>query len=148
MKKLFFAALVTLSIGFSSFTASADDSISSVKEFNTVNNTSKNVSWKYTDNFHKASMDLKGIKTEFFYTPDGEFLASSQSFDYAKLPQAALKTLASNYAYPSYSLEECIVIENANQETNYYVSLIKSNKKIILQITEDGTVSPISAIKM
>jgi hypothetical protein len=147
MKKLFFAAMVTLFIGASSFSASANDEIRSVQAFNASYNPNSTVIWKYTSNFHKASAEIKGIKTDYFYTPDGEFLASSKSFDFDKLPQQALKTLANSYAYPVYALEECIVIENADQELNYYVSLVKANKKIILQIATDGSVTSIAGIK-
>jgi hypothetical protein len=147
MKKLFFAALVTLFISTSSFASNAPDNVRSFKEMNKLNNANTVVNWKYTDNFQKASVALNGQNTEFFYTPDGEFLASSKSFDFDKLPKAALKTLTSNYAYPTYSLLECIVIENADQEINYYVSMDKAGKKIILQINETGTVSNISGLQ-
>lgn len=148
MKKLFFAAMVTIFIGASSFNASANDEKRSVQAFYASYNTSNTVSWKFTNNFHKASTIINGVKTDLFYTPGGEFMASSKSYDFDKLPTQALKTLANNYAYPAYTLEECIVIENAAQETNYYVSLIKANKKTILQIAIDGSVSEIADIKL
>lgn len=144
MKKLFFAAMVTLLIGTSSFSASANDETRSVQAFNASYSPNTTVNWKYTNNFHKASTVLNGIQTDFFYSPEGAFLATSKSFDFDKLPQQALKTLTNSYAYPAYSLEDCIVIENADQEVNYYVSLVKANKKTILQITPDGTVSVVT----
>lgn len=144
MKRLFFAAMVTLLIGTSSFSASANDEIRSVQAFNASYSTKSTVHWKYTDNFHKASTVINGVQTEFFYTPDGTFLASSKSFDFDKLPLQALKTLTNSYAYPEYTLEDCIVIENADQELNYYVSLVKANKKTILQIATDGTVTVVA----
>ena len=144
MKKLFFAAMVTIFIGTSSFSASANDEIRSVQAFNASYNTNSSVNWKYTNNFHKATTVVNGTKSDYFYTPEGEFLASSKSYDFDKLPTQALKTLTTSYAYPAYTLEECIVIENADQEVNYYVSLVKANKKTILQISTDGTVSAIS----
>lgn len=147
MKKLFFATMVTIFIATSSFTAMANDNTPNLKEFNAALNTTAKVSWKYTNSFHKASTELKGVQTEFFFTPEGAFLASSITYDFDKLPQAALKTLTSRYAYPSYSLEECIAIENADHEVNYYVSLIKANKKTVLQINEDGAISEIPVVK-
>ena len=143
MKKLFFAALVTLFISTSSFAADAPENVRSFKELHSINN----VDWKYTENFQKASVALNGHNTEYFYTPDGDFLASSKTFDFDKLPKAALKTIANNYAYPTYSLLECIVIENADQEINYYLSMGKAGKKIILEISETGTVTTIAGLK-
>lgn len=147
MKKLLFATMVTILIAASSFTASANDNMPNLKEFNAALNRTAKVSWKYTNSFHKASMEMNGVQSETFFTPDGEFMASSKTFDFDKLPQAALKTLTSRYAYPNYSLEECIAIENADHEVNYYVSLIKTNKKIVVQISTDGTVSEIPVLK-
>ena len=143
MKKLFFAALVTLFISTSSFAADAPENVRSFKELHSINN----VDWKYTENFQKASVALNGHNTEYFYTPGGDFLASSTTFDFDKLPKAALKTIANNYAYPTYSLLECIVIENADQEINYYLSMEKAGKKIILEISETGTVTTIAGLK-
>lgn len=148
MKKLFFTAMVTIFIGASSFSASANNEIRSVQAFNATYNTNSTVNWKFTNSFHKASTIIKGVKTDLFYTPVGEFMASSKSYDFDKLPTQALKTITNNYAYPAYSLEECIVIENAAQETNYYVSMLKGNKKIILQIATDGSVCEIAGIKL
>ena len=143
MKKLFFAALVILFFSTSSFAADAPENVRSFKELHSI----KNVNWKYTEKFQKASVALNGQNTEYFYSPDGDFLASSKSFDFDKQPKAALKTIASNFAYPTYTLLECIVIENADQEINYYLSMGKAGKTIILQISESGTVSNIAGLK-
>lgn len=102
MKKLFFAALVTLFISTYSFASNAPDNVRSFKEMNKLNKGTTLVNWKYADNFQKASVALNGQNTEYFYTPEGDFLASSKSFDFDKLPKAALKTLTGNYAYPNF----------------------------------------------
>lgn len=147
MKKLFIAALVTIFISTTSFAANNPDNVKSYKEMKNIGDALTSVNWKYTESFQKASVKLNGLNTEYFYSPEGEFIASSKTFDFDKLPKAALKTITSNYAYPTYSLLECIVIENADQEINYYVSMEKAGKTTILQINESGTVSNISGIK-
>jgi hypothetical protein len=147
MKKLFFAALVTIFISTTSFAANNPDNVRSFKEMNNISNSNTSVNWKYTDNFQKASVAMNGKNMEYFYSPEGEFLASSKTFDFDKLPKAALKTITNNYAYPTYTLLECIVIENADQEINYYLSMEKAGKTTILQISESGTVSNIAGLK-
>ncbi len=147
MKKLFIAALVTIFISTSSFAANSPENVRSFKEMNNISNTNSSVNWKYTESFQKASLAVNGQNTEYFYTPEGDYLASSKTFDFDKLPKGAIKTITNNYAYPSYSLIECIVIENADQEINYYVSMEKAGKTTILQINESGTVSNISGLK-
>ena len=147
MKKLIIPVLVAIFISTTSFAADYPDKIRSFKEMNTFSNVTNSVNWKYTENFQKASVVENGQNVEYFYSNDGDFLASSKSFDFDKLPKAAIKTITSNYVYPSYTLLECIVIENAEQEINYYVSMEKAGKTTFLQINEVGTVANISGLK-
>ncbi len=141
MKKLALIALITLAIGTSSFAATANGELKSVTTFNNFYKVKSGVTWKFAENFHKASFEINGTKNEVFFTPEGEYLGITQPFAYNKLPKAALNTIAASYAYPKYALEECIVFKNAENELNYFVSMKKGNKIIVLQINEYGTVS-------
>jgi hypothetical protein len=139
MKKLFTSALVTIAFVTSSFASSEFDNPKTSKDFNKMIATNQ-VSWKITDQFKKASILKAGESTEIFYTIDGRLIGSSKIFAYDKLPKAALRTISNYYAYPEYNLTECIVFENEDQETNYYISLQKGNTQINLKITETGAV--------
>jgi hypothetical protein len=139
MKKLFISAMMILAIVTSSFASSKSDEPTGIKEYSKMMATSQ-VSWKITDQFKKASLLVDGEKMDIFYANNGSLIGSSKIFAYNKLPKSALRTISMNYAYPEYSLIECIVFENADLETNYYVSLQKANEQINLQIKETGSV--------
>lgn len=139
MKKLFISSMMILAIVTSSFATSKSNEPTRIKEYSKIID-SNQVSWKITDQFKKASLLMDGEKTDIFYSNDGRLIGSSKIFAYDKLPKSAIRTISLNYAYPKYSLIECIVFENADQETNYYVSLQKDNEQINLQIKETGTV--------
>ena len=124
MKNFIIAALVTIFITGSSFAANA-----------TINNDSQDLS-----DFQKISQLIDGQKTQFFYTSGGELIATSKALAYDKLPKAALTYLANNYAYPIYSLEDCMVVNYTQNDTDYFVSFNKGKEKVFLQIDVRGNV--------
>jgi hypothetical protein len=142
MKKLFLSAMIILAFVTGSYASTKSDNPTEFKNYSKLI-ASNQVSWKITDQFKKASLLLGGEKTEIFYTTEGRFIGRSKTFAYDKLPKLALRTISLNYAYPEYSLMECIVFENENQETNYYISLKKGNDQINLHINELGYVEEI-----
>jgi hypothetical protein len=139
MKKLFLSAMIILAFVTGSYASAKSDNPTEIKNYRKLIATDQ-VAWKITDQFKKASLLIGGEKTEIFYSNEGRFIGSSKTFAYDKLPKLALRTISLNYAYPEYNLMECIVFENENQETNYYVSLKKGNDQINLKINELGIV--------
>jgi hypothetical protein len=142
MKKLFICAMISLAFISNSYATSKSDNPSVTKDFNKLI-TNNQVSWKITDQFKKASMIVGGEKIDVFYARNGNFIGSSKTFAYDRLPKPALRTISLDYAYPEYSLIECIVFEKEHQETKYYVSLKKGNDQVNLQINESGSVDEI-----
>ncbi len=140
MKKLFITAMFAIAIVTSSF---ANSEIIKTKTAIEINKAIKAgvVSLKVTDNFKKATLVIEGERIEMFYAIDGSLIGISKTFAYDKLPKSAIKSLATDYAYPSYDLKECIVFENTHNEINYYVSLLKDNELVVVKISEFGSVS-------
>ncbi|MFN3667642.1 MAG: hypothetical protein ACK4S0_15880, partial [Sediminibacterium sp.] len=95
-------------------------------------------------NYEKVSFMENGIKKEVFYTHQGELIGSAKAFAFDKLPKAALQTITTKYTYPEFQLEDIIEFENAEGETSYFVSMDKSDVKIVLEITTYGQVSVFS----
>jgi hypothetical protein len=142
MKKLLLSAMIIIAFATGSYASSKSGIPAEIKNFSKLIATNQ-VSWKITNQFKKASLLVGGEKTEIFYTTEGRFIGSSKTFAYDKLPKLALRTISLNYAYPEYNLIECIVFENENQESNYYISLKKGSEQINLQINGSGIVEEI-----
>jgi len=143
MKKLFITALIAVAIGTSAF---ADPNTSAVnsKVLNNFSNEfrgSENVSWKISSNFIKASFVYDEKAYEAFYNVDGDLIGTSSEFNFAKLPKKAIATIAKQYPYPPYKLNECIEYTNADGEKNYFVSFEKSAQLVVLQVSLTGEVS-------
>jgi hypothetical protein len=139
MKKLLITGMIGIAFITSSFTTPKSENSTVPKEFNKLIAT-KQVTWKITDQFKKASLIEGGEKIEIFYSNDGNLIGTSKYFAYDKLPKSAIRNISLNYAYPEHNLIECIVFESADHEINYYVSLQKGNNQVNLKINEFGSV--------
>ena len=144
MKKLFISAVVMFALIAHVSAARNATNTNLFHDFTSIIKNTENVAWTYGDNFQKVSLVVAGAKTEVYYTPNGELIGASKSFAYDLLPKAALNTLATKYAYPTYALNDCIIFENADDEVNYFLSMTKANQLLVLQISEKGNVSVIS----
>ena len=144
MKKLFFAAMITLFIGTTAFAAPKDAPFKSITALKKAYQASNQITWTKFDGYQKASIVIAGVSTEMFYTPEGDLIGTSKTFAYDKLPKNALNQLAIKYAYPEFELVKCIEFVNADNETNYYLSLSGYSEDLYLQISEKGQIIEIN----
>lgn len=145
MKKLFILTLALIALGTSAF-ANTDKktSYNGASHFTSTYTGAKEVSWSADAKYEKVSFMENGIKKEVFYTHQGELIGSAKAFAFDKLPKAALQTITTKYTYPEFQLEDIIEFENAEGETSYFVSMDKSDLKLVLEITTYGQVSVFS----
>jgi len=141
MKNLLFAAMITLFIGTTAFAAPKDAPYKSVTALKKAYQQTNQIKWSKFDNYQKASLVMDGITTEMFYTLEGDLIGISKTFAYDKLPKNALNQMATKYAYPEYELVKCIEFVNADNETNYYLSLGGFNEDLYLQVNEKGQIT-------
>lgn len=141
MKKLLFAAMFTLFIGSTVFAAPNDAPFKSITALKKAYQQSNQITWTKFDGYQKASIVLAGVSTEMFYTLDGDLIGTSKTFAYDKLPKNALNQMAIKYAYPEFELVKCIEFVNADNETNYYLSLSGYSEDLYLQISEKGQIT-------
>jgi hypothetical protein len=118
MKKLVFAAMITLFIGTTAFAAPNDAPYKSINALKKAYQQSNQITWSKFDSYQKASLIMDGVTTEMFYTHDGDLIGTSKTFAYDKLPKNALNQMAIKYAYPEFELVKCISFVNADNETN------------------------------
>ena len=141
MKKLLFAAMITLFIGTTAFAAPNDAPYKSITALKKAYQQSNQITWTKFNSYQKASLILDGVTTEMFYTHDGDLIGTSKTFAYDKLPKNALNQMAIKYAYPEFELVKCISFVNADNETNYYLSLSGYSEDLYLQISEKGQIT-------
>jgi len=136
MKKLFIAALLTISVATTAF--AADEKKVNVRVMNTFNTefeNAENVTWTVKTNFVKASFVMDGQRVDAFYDFNGESIGRSQGISLDDLPLSAKRTYAKKYA--DYIVKEAIKFDGVD-ESAYYVSAENDKHSVILKITNAG----------
>ncbi len=78
MKKLFFAALIAVSVSASAFAQDVNQiDVKAVENFESAFGGASNVEWVSKENFTKASFIQNEQKVEVFYNLDGDFIATT-----------------------------------------------------------------------
>lgn len=140
MKKLLIPVLAAITIATSSFASTASENSGVNEHFTTSFSKAKNVSWKSTESYDKASFQLGSENVDAFYNADGSLIGTSKTMAFDKLPKAALETITTKYTFPEFQLTDCIEFVNADNEKNYYVSFDRKNDSIVLEISKFGSV--------
>lgn len=147
MKKVFIVALLAIFIGTTAFERPENTVNYRIhNEFKKSFNNVKDVIWVSTDKFSTAIFNVNGEQTKAFYSNEGDFLGTTKTFAFNKLPARALATIATRYTYPQYNLKECIEYKNANDDVNYYISFEKGSRTLIVEISPSGSVEFFKAI--
>ena len=99
-----------------------------------------NITWNTNDNYEKVSFVLNNEPIEVFYDLEGELIGKSKTMAFDKLPKNAIETITTKFQFPDYQLKDCIAFENANKETNYYISFQTNNETMVVEISTNGNV--------
>jgi uncharacterized DUF497 family protein len=139
MKKIFYAALLTISLTTTAFAKDANKiSARIMRTFNFEFAEAENVNWKATKTFVKASFELDGEKREVFYDLTGEMIGTSKSITLNELPVFAKRAFAKKYE--GYTVNEAIRFEGAD-ESAYYISAENDKESVVLKVAENRVLS-------
>jgi hypothetical protein len=139
MKKLFIAALLTVTVATSAFSKDVNKvNTRAQHNFNYDFKGAENVNWTVKSNFAKADFIMNGEKMEAFYNLNGEMIGTSKNITLNELPTSAKRLLARKYN--GYTITEAIRFNGAD-EAGYYISGENDKEKIILKVSEDSQVS-------
>ena len=138
-KKLFFVALVATFITSNAFAGGEGENKKAASSLKKEFANAQNIAWKVTPNYIKASFTWNGQQLEVFYNDAGETIAESRIINAGSIPLKAQQHIQKKY--PDYKIAEAIEYNNEESGISYYVSVIKGNEKIILQVSTQGDVS-------
>ncbi len=140
MKKIFILALTLTVIGSSVFATPAYSSVKANNHFMNAFKKAKNITWEVNEKYEKESFVLNNESIEVFYELEGDLIGKSKKMAFDKLPKNAIETITTKFQFPDYQLKDCIAFENANEETNYYISFQTKNKTMVVEISTKGNV--------
>jgi hypothetical protein len=97
-----------------------------------------NLNWNQTENFDVASFDEEGQIVNAYFTKDGALEGKTYLKKWADLPFQAQVILVQRYK--DYDVESVFVYygKSLNNAGNYFVSLSKDNRTILVQVNEKG----------
>lgn len=138
MKKLFIAALVTLTISTSAFAQEVNEiDQKAVQNFESSFGGASKVEWTSKDNFTKASFLQDEQKVEVFYNPEGDLIATTKQVKMEELPTFVKRTFTKKYS--DYIIKDAFKLK-AEDETNYFVSAENNKESLVLKVAQ-GSVS-------
>ena len=153
MKKIFLtfatAALFSVSAFATGGGKKANDAAVNVSytvqhQFATDFSEAQNVTWTVTKNCQKADFVIDGAKKTAFYSPNGDFLGTTQVIGYDAIPAKSKKLIADRYK--DYTADGVIVYQ-ANEllndtidPTSYFVDLKSSSHEVLVRVTGSGAV--------
>jgi len=138
-KKLLTAAFAVTFLTATAFATEEEDKDKAIQNLKKEFKTAKDIQWKVTDNYIKASFTWNNQDLEVFYNYEGEEIARSKHIEPSSLPLDAQQAI--DKKYPGYRYDETVEFTSPETGRYYYTSVIKENKKIILQVSSQGDVS-------
>lgn len=157
MKKLFLTAAVALTLSTGAF---ADGSVKSTSEtnvsyqilnqFDVQFSGAENVQWSATSVGTKAEFVLDDVKMSAFYDNHGQFIGTTESVAFKKIPLSAKKEIAEKYK--GYFVGDVIKFQSAETsngldrlvgETDsvaYFVDLKNDKEEFLLRVTPQGNI--------
>jgi hypothetical protein len=130
MKRLVLAVITFLSFSFVTYANDVEISTTVLQSFNKSFKNASEVKWTSIDQYYKADFIFNGQNVCAFYSNDGNLMAVTRHLLSTSLPvalQANLKT-----GYEEYWISDLFEISN-EQGTSYFITLEKSDVKLILQ---------------
>lgn len=134
MNKFLLSIATVLMMGLSAFAANKNDdgvvNQHAVRAFKNDFATASNIVWEQKDNFTKATFSLNGQILFAYYNNNGELTAVVRNIVSDQLPISLLASLKRDYT-------DCWITDlfevASDDQTNYYVTLETSEKKIVLK---------------
>jgi len=97
-----------------------------------------NIRWNQTENFDVASYDVEGESVNVFFTKEGALEGRTFLKKWTDLPFQAQVNIVQRYK--DYDVESVFVYygKSLNNNGNFFVSLSKDNRTILVQVNEKG----------
>ncbi len=132
MNKLFLSIATMLMMGVSAFAANNDEVINQqvLRTFKKDFATASNIKWEQKDTYTRATFSLNGQVLFAYYNTDGDLQAVVRNIISDQLPISLLSDLKKDYS--DYWITDLFEIASDDQ-TNYYITLENSEKKIVLK---------------
>ena len=146
MKKVSIIAFMVITIASSAFAGDKNaldfkGSDTFVKEFPQATE----VTWSVKKEFTEVHFIWHNLKLQAFFDRQGNYIATSREISVKDLPLSYVINI--NKEFRDFEITEAIEFDHAENGMSYYITVVKDDKKYVLNVSTDGTISVFKKMK-
>jgi len=147
MKKVTIIALMVITIASSAF--AGDNNTLDFKGADAFKKTfpqASEVSYTVKKDFTEVNFTWHSLKLQaFFDRSTGNYIGLSREISVKDLPLSYIMNI--NNEYKGFDITEAIEFDHSENGLSYYVTVIKEDRKYVLNVASDGTISVFKKMK-
>jgi len=146
MKKVSIIAFMVITIVSSAF--AGDNNALNFKGSDSFKKTypqATDVVYSVKKEFTEVHFTWNNLKLEAFFDRQGNYIGTSREIAVNDLPLSYV--LGINKEYKDFDITEAIEFDHAENGMSYYVTVINGDKKYVLNVANDGTISVFKKMK-
>ncbi len=145
-KKVSIIALMVIIIASSAF--AGDNSALNFKGSDSFKKTfpqATDVVFVVKKDFTEVNFSWNNLKLQAFFDRQGNFIGTSRVISAKDLPLSYVMNISKEYE--GYDITEAIEFDHSENGMSYYVTVVKDDRKYVLNIATDGTISVFKKMK-
>ena len=146
MKKVTIIALMVITIASSAF--AGDNSTLNFKGADAFKKTfpqATEVTYTVKKEFTEVNFIWHSLKLQAFFDRQGNYIGLSREISVKDMPLSYVINI--NKEYKDFEITEAIEFDHAENGLSYYVTVVKEDRKYVLNVATDGTISVFKKMK-
>jgi hypothetical protein len=146
MKKVSIIALMVITIATSAF--AGDNNTLDFKGADTFIKTfpqAMDVTYTVKKEFTEVNFTWHTLKLQAFFDRQGNYIGASREISVNDMPLSYVINITKQYE--GYDIIEAIEFDHAEEGMSYYVTVTKNDRKYVLNVANDGTISVFKKMK-
>lgn len=145
-KKVTFIALMVITIASSAFAGNNNAlDFKGADVFKRTFPQASEVSYTVKKEFTEVNFTWHSLKLQAFFDRTGNYIGLSREISVKDLPLSYIMNI--NKEYKGFDITEAIEFDHSENGLSYYVTVIKEDRKYVLNVATDGSISVFKKMK-
>ena len=145
MKKVSIIAFMVITIASSAFAGDNTLGFKGADAFKKSFPQASEVSYTVKKDFTEVNFTWHGLKLQAFFDRQGNYIALSRDISVKDLPLSYVINI--NKQYKDFEITEAIEFDHSENGLSYYVTVVKEDRKYVLNVATDGSISVFKKMK-
>ncbi|HVU54030.1 MAG TPA: hypothetical protein VHD83_03205 [Puia sp.] len=145
MKKVSIIALMVITIATSAFAGDNTLNFKGAESFRRSFPQASEVSYSVKQEFTEVNFTWHNLKLQAFFDRQGNYIGLSREISAKDLPLSYVMNI--NQEYKGFDITEAIEFDHAENGLSYYVTVVKEDRKYVLNVATDGSISVFKKMK-